>query len=449
MANITENNLLAAFDGTDLTVYTTASVSPAANQLLLLTVASQRNSANPTDAVTITGNGLTWVKIGTDVCPTGTNGGRITLFRAMGGAPSSGTITITHGEEMRYCSWQLSEFDNVRTTGANGADAVVQTVTAGADTQTITATLAAFEHANNATFGGVCNINGSLITEGTGFTEIADNPTILGLQTQWRVDNDTSVDFTSAGGSDSKAAVAVEIRNAVGAIFGTLLTADKTTTDATSFATASVTPTANHLLLLGIVHHRSGGSPVVPTVTGNGLTWVNVDSEQYNPAETGAVMVSLFRSMGGSPSAGAVTMDFSGDTQAAIGWILYEFDNVNTGGANGADAVVQSANNSVDTGTTSTVTLAAFGHSENGAYGVSATGGPTFSAVGTGFEGTLQTATNIGGHGAEWRRDNDTVVDFTLSSGSQWGIVGVEIKSVLAVDTTSAAGTAGHLGFNF
>src|SRR5687768_12328361 len=87
-------------------------------------------------------------------------------------------------------------------------------------------------------------------------------------------------------------------------------------TDAASYTTASLTPTANRLILLTVVSSfgTSGtNQPNNPTVTGCGLTWVNIGFNWHS----GRNKISLFRAMGSAPSSGALTIDFGGQTQSA------------------------------------------------------------------------------------------------------------------------------------
>lgn len=103
------------------------------------------------------------------------------------------------------------------------------------------------------------------------------------------------------------------------------LTTGASATDATSYATASVSPSANKLILLFVGNRRSGGSPTQPTVTGASMTWTLVDS-----ADGGnEVRTSIFRSLNASPGSGALTIDFGGVTQGSCGWSVAEFTGTN------------------------------------------------------------------------------------------------------------------------
>ena len=194
--------------------FTTASITPAENKLYLLVVESWLNSGSVNEP-TVTGAGLTWVKVNGTL--DGTNQ-RITLFRAMG-TGSAGALTIDHaGQVQILCQWHLAEFSSVITTGTNGSDAVVQSAVnndSGTDTS-ITVTLSAFSNVNNATYGGMFHEVGITITEGSGFTALSTNSVAHSALSEFKDSNDTSVDWTWSSTASKKVAVAVEIAAFVG-----------------------------------------------------------------------------------------------------------------------------------------------------------------------------------------------------------------------------------------
>ncbi|KKL21001.1 hypothetical protein LCGC14_2449830 [marine sediment metagenome] len=225
---ITQAALTEAANTTDATSFTTASITPTANRLVLVAVhAGTSTGDSPANTPTISGNGLTYVQIAT-IGVNDTGGGNLkqtlTLFRAMGASPSTGVITIDFaGETQVGCIWGVDEFAGIDTGGVDGADAVVQSATNSDDTASVnslTVTLAAFGDAGNATYGTFGIARNQAFTEGTGFTEISD----LGhgtpnrrLQTEWRDDNDTSVDVSWTDAADCFG-IAAEIKAAAGAV---------------------------------------------------------------------------------------------------------------------------------------------------------------------------------------------------------------------------------------
>ena len=79
------------------------------------------------------------------------------------------------------------------------------------------------------------------------------------------------------------------------------LTSGSSATDATSYATASITPTANKLVLLAVFNRVAAGTANAPTATGCGLTWVQVATSL---GTTALRRLTLFRALGSAPSAG-------------------------------------------------------------------------------------------------------------------------------------------------
>lgn len=217
----------------------------------------------------------------------------------------------------------------------------------------------------------------------------------------------------------------------------TLLTSGNNANNQSSYATASVTPTANRLVLVSI--RNQGGPPTtaVNTVTGNSLTYVSVRSQ-----ENDTTRASVYRALGASPAAGAITIDFNGVNQGNCAWVVSEFTGMDTGGANGSAAVVQSADNTATSATSLTVTLAAFGQSNNATYGAFANAVDAAVTQGSGFTLVADvTSETAQGHlGVEFRADPDTSVDMSGSS-SNWVGIAIEIKDALPPNAAAIAVT--------
>ena len=123
----------------------------------------------------------------------------------------------------------------------------------------------------------------------------------------------------------------------------TSLTANGSTTDLTSYITASVAPTGNQLVLVAVNCYIAAGSaqPPQPTVTGNGITYALVAAQDVDTAGTDRSTMWVFRGMSAVPSAGAITIDYGATTVGACSWAVAQSDaNVSTAGSNGAGAIV-------------------------------------------------------------------------------------------------------------
>jgi len=195
--------------------HTTASITPGANRLIFFAIAS--GSFDLAITHTLAGNGLTWVQVARK---TQADTPVLTIFRAMGAAPTAGTIVITNSQNARSV-WSVFEFDGVDTSGTDGSGAIVQSAVGSGASTTPSATLAAFGSADNGTVGAFSAASDSAdITPGTGFSLIHNANEGSGnnahIGTEWRNDNDTSVDCTQAS-AWNWCAVGVEIKAAAAA----------------------------------------------------------------------------------------------------------------------------------------------------------------------------------------------------------------------------------------
>jgi hypothetical protein len=103
---------------------------------------------------------------------------RMTIFRAMSGAPGSGPITITSSVTVSNAQWIVSQFGGVDQSGANGSGAIVQTGSASGDgVDGLSVPLSAFANANDVAYG-LFGVRSSVpaVTAGAGFTAISEQP---------------------------------------------------------------------------------------------------------------------------------------------------------------------------------------------------------------------------------------------------------------------------------
>ena len=215
---------------------------------------------------------------------------------------------------------------------------------------------------------------------------------------------------------------------AFAALSPTNLTAGGSNTAATSYTTASITPSANALVLASVYSASDPLVPNTPTLTGNGLTWVEVFSHLG-----GTARMTLFRAMGAAPSAGAITIDFAGQSQAnGSTWIVTEFSGADTSGTNGSAAVIQGAGAGCVFGSSLTVTLGAFSSAANATYGAIIITGIKDIVPGSGFTQIreLQDTQPPGTISVqdEWKSTNDTSVDWTWSGSHCNYAVAAELK---------------------
>ena len=175
------------------------------------------------------------------------------------------------------------------------------------------------------------------------------------------------------------------------AVAATNLTTDGNNADQTSYATASITPTADTLVLAWFVSSIAAGTPNLPTASGNGLTWVHVATRIH-----GTRRMTLFRAMGSSPSTGAITFDLASQTADGAQWSVAEFSGINTGGTNGSGAISHKAVNSSSGATTLTATLSSFADTDDATAGAFFHAANETTTLGSGFSeiGTVNQATH-------------------------------------------------------
>jgi acetoin utilization deacetylase AcuC-like enzyme len=144
---------------------------------------------------------------------------------------NSGALTIDFAGQAQNLGidWSLDEITGAKTSGTNGADAVVQS--AGGDSNaaqvtTFTVTLSAFASATNAAYGAIASSNNATaLTHEGGYTELSDHGVSFArLETEYKASSDTSVSWTV----DTKVimgALAVEIAEATatGRSFGVII----------------------------------------------------------------------------------------------------------------------------------------------------------------------------------------------------------------------------------
>lgn len=203
----------------------------------------------------------------------------------------------------------------------------------------------------------------------------------------------------------------------------------------TDWVSASISPTGNALILITIVAATNAGVDVTaPTVTGNGITYEQINISQWDTSSGSRRATILMRGMATSPSSGAVTVDWGAQTSLRGAMVIDEITGATTGN-NGADAIVQSAvnDNEGSPATSLTITLASFGSVNNATYGAfgenttyTAVAGSGFALVGGGL-GTNETAAT------EFRNDNDTSVDMSYTEDvTTIGGVAIEIQQAVA-----------------
>jgi hypothetical protein len=104
------------------------------------------------------------------------------------------------------------------------------------------------------------------------------------------------------------------------------LTASGSGSNAASYNTASITPTAGAELLIAIeTDQASGQTNVQPTVSGLGATWTLINDCNFDQSGT-TYRLTAYKGIGASGS-GAITIDYGGAVQGGCSWSVDEVVN--------------------------------------------------------------------------------------------------------------------------
>lgn len=184
------------------------------------------------------------------------------------------------------------------------------------------------------------------------------------------------------------------------------------------------------------VTHDPLGTPLAFSLVTDGTTTARVGPWDATDHRT----LEIWRVKPSSTTASALIRIIWDATQSACGWTLVEI-------ATGVDdaPIVQVKNASGAAGTTASVTMSAFGATDNLTLFVAANGTGTI-APGEAFsptEGRTELAENDeterGDHAVHYQNPNggDTTLNMTWVSAEDWAAIGVEIKSAVAAGKIS------------
>lgn len=188
---------------TNAASYTTASVASTLNDIMLIAVFNGVNPPNP--APTITSTHGDWALVASILV--GFTTLSVHSTKANG---NTGTITISFSGSQINCLWSVNEFS-----GANNDAPVVQSLSNYGTSASPAVTLVDFENIANATYGAVGVFSSATLTPGSGFAELGESGVfeVKNIETEFRNDNDTTVDWTASVSNDWQA-IAIELREA-------------------------------------------------------------------------------------------------------------------------------------------------------------------------------------------------------------------------------------------
>lgn len=203
---------------------------------------------------------------------------------------------------------------------------------------------------------------------------------------------------------------------------GQNVTSAGSSTDATTYATSSVTMKAGKLYLMSVENSHGSSATAVSTISG-GPTFTSRSTTQYN---SNLNRTSIWSAAPTVDYVGTLTIDFGATTQTGAVWSLDEVTGVDT---STNDGIVQNATGTGNS-TTPLATLAAFGSANNATFGAHGQAANNAVTPGSGFTeiSDVGAATPPQRIETAWRVDNSTAVGCTITS-AQWGSCAVELKA--------------------
>ena len=207
-----------------------------------------------------------------------------------------------------------------------------------------------------------------------------------------------------------------------------LLTANSAENNATSYNTASVSPTDEVVLVAVSTFESSTNQPDISSVSGLGLTWTEVGSVLHD--STGGDRGTTFLWVGkGTPSTGAVTISFTSSVRRCA-WIVTDV----TGADSGAGTIVQAYTNSTNqSGSSATGTLSAFADAtNNGSFlcvGIQVSGTTDIGTPEAGWTELAEANQSYGRIAAAYKVGEDTSPSYSWTGSGKYGIIAVEIAA--------------------
>jgi hypothetical protein len=222
------------------------------------------------------------------------------------------------------------------------------------------------------------------------------------------------------------------LSSSAGAVSFSNLTTGSSVAATTSFATASVTPVANNIVLLTASARLGTGNGPLPisSITGDALTWTLYQGIDYGGGQGSAKVsrLEVWCGVGASPTTGAITINWPTSPSAVV-WSVDQ----SAGAAStcaGAKGIVAANNADVTTASPLTVTMGTFGSASSATFGAgSVDGGSIAVGQGAGFTELGPNTLHAPSGETEYAAGNVSPVTMTYGSGPyKWGIIGIEIK---------------------
>lgn len=204
------------------------------------------------------------------------------------------------------------------------------------------------------------------------------------------------------------------------------LTAIASGANATSYATASITPAVAKQTLASV--HTRGASdsldPPLPTLSGCGLVWTVFASNVYDKAGTVHERLDIFIASPGIPSTGVVTVNYGAYTAQACAIVVDQVDN--TSGFLQSTVIGGSTSTSPTTGSVTLSSLSRAGNAVYAVLGLQANDRaiPSLTELGHAESSEPLSIQSVWGDGSS------LTPSFTWSAGASWGAIAIEMVAV-------------------
>jgi hypothetical protein len=210
------------------------------------------------------------------------------------------------------------------------------------------------------------------------------------------------------------------------------LTTGSDSSDGTSFATASISPPADALILIAVTACRMssavGQNPT--SITGAGLTFDLVEDNMFSEV-TQARNLSIWRARSASPGTGALTITYPSNHSACV-WSVLAIADADDSGSNGSGAIVQ-AKAGASTSPVSATFDTAIEHPNNLTIAAAASSSNSIFTPGDGFTEIAQDLETLAPCALITQHKQAAMTSSaTIPGVSNLGIVLVEIKAMAA-----------------
>mgnify|MGYP001582549698 CR=1 FL=1 len=204
-------------------------------------------------------------------------------------------------------------------------------------------------------------------------------------------------------------------------------------TDASSYVNTSWTPPTSGLILVG-VGTRVVAGPNIPTISGNGITWVQIATILFTASTTNDERITLFGADASGSSAGATSVAFAGQTQLSCTVSFLQATGVDLSGGVAA-AFVQKPTGSDIAATSGSIALAAAADAANRPIALWFHFANEVTTPRTNWTEAddLRGSGPLRGVETQYRSDAfETTASASWVTSSRWGVIAAELKAEVA-----------------